>query len=74
VVVEDFDEKNDDEDEDDGRVEVRHVEGGAETTHERVRRDNCGHQQRRQLDAETLNQSRQCRGATWTPTSPTKYR
>ena len=66
AVVEDLEKEHDDENENGGRVEVGHVEERAETTHERVRRDDGGHQQSGQVDTEALNESRQCRRSTCT--------
>ncbi len=59
----DFDEEDEHDGEDDGRVEVGHVERGAERADERVREHDGDHHGRGELDAEALHETRHHRRA-----------
>ena len=56
-VVEDLDDEHEDEEEDEGGVEVRHVEGGAQAPDQRVAAYHGGQQHRSQLGAQPGHQA-----------------
>ena len=63
-IVVDFDEKDEHRDVDDARVEVGHIEGGAQAADERVRPYDGCHHHCGQLHAQTFHQIRHYRSAT----------